>query len=321
MLSGGFGPLGVADEPFLTRVPDDRVAAFSEAIAPAALANATHDGRLTAVPWFLDPQVLWYRGNAAERAGLDPSQPISWDDLIAAAQRLGVTIQIEDRDGSGLAEWINGLIAGGGGTLVDGQGRSARAGLTSDAGRAAASIVEFYSQAGVGPGPSQDALRRFASADGAFLIASTSAIADPVLAAVQADMAAAPYPVVGNASVAPLAGVELAVPAAATHPKASFAAIACLTSGPSLQQIMSGPQHSASLTTTYDDPGVKAAFRGGEIARAAVTTGMTVPATPLWPVIADALNETWLPVADVNQAATSDEAQRAVQAAIDGRLP
>ncbi|MET0449775.1 MAG: extracellular solute-binding protein [Aeromicrobium sp.] len=305
---------------FLAPVPDDQVAAFSEGIAPTALTAATYDGRLAAVPWFLDPQVLWYRGNTAERAGLDTTKPISWDDLIAGAQRLGVTIQVEDRDGSGLAEWVSALTAGAGGALVSGTGRSAKAGLDTDAGREAASIVELYHDSGVGPGPSSDALEAFARSDGGFLIASTSAVADPALSTIQADLAAAPYPVVGNASVAPLAGVALAVPASAPDQAASFAAIACLTSPPVLQQLMAGPQHSASRIGTYDDATVKKAFRTLAVGRAAVTTGATVPATPYWSLVVDAIDETWLPVDEVSQDGTPEASQAEVQAVLEGRL-
>lgn len=305
---------------FLAPPPDDQVAGFSEGIAPPALAAATHDGRLVAVPWFLDPQVLWYRGNTAERAGLDPAKPISWDDLVAGAQRLGVTVQVEDRDGSGISEWVNALVAGAGGTLVSGTGRAADVGLDSDAGREAAAIVELHQQAGVGPGPSPDALAAFARPDGGFLVASTSAISDPALSTIQADVAAAPYPVVGNASVAPLAGVNLAVPASAPDQDQSFAAITCLTSPPVLQQLMAGPQHSASRVTMYDDETVTSAFRTTAIGRDAVMTGVTVPSTPFWALAVDAIDETWLPLADVSQGATPKASQSEVEAALQGRI-
>ncbi len=61
---------------------------------PAALAAATYDGQLAVAPWWFDPQLLWYRGNIAERAGLDTTKPMSWDELIAGAERLGVTVQM-----------------------------------------------------------------------------------------------------------------------------------------------------------------------------------------------------------------------------------
>lgn len=302
----------------LAPVPTAQAQAAREGVVPAALAAATHRDELVAVPWFLDPQVLWFRGNTAERAGLDPSRPISWDDLVAGAQRIGVTVEIEDRDGSGLSEWVNALVAGAGGSLLSGEGRSATVGLDSEAGRAAASVVELYHQAGIGPGPSRDAITRFAASSGGFLVASTSAIADPALAAVQSDMRATTYPVLGDAVVAPLAGVGLAVPAHAAHRKQAFAAIACLTSPAALQQLATGSQHSASRLATFDDPSVAAGFRSTDAALASVTTGVAVPATPYWAQVVDAIDETWR--RDVNQDETPDASQAEVRAAIRGEL-
>lgn len=305
---------------FLAPIPAARVATYSEGIVPAALAAATHDGTLVAAPWFYDPQVLWYRGNTAERAGLDTTKPISWDDLVAGAQRLGVTVEIEDRDGSGLSEWVNALVAGTGGSLISGDGRSAKVGLDTDAGRAAASIVELYHQSGVGPGPSAGALARFAGPGGGFLLASTSAIADPALAAVQADMRATSYPAAVDASIAPVAGVELAVPAHAKNRAQAFSVIDCLTSPTSLQTLMTGPQHSASRLSTYQDPAVPTSFRSAEVALTALATGLSVPQTPFWANVIDALDETWLPVSSVTQDETPEASQAEVRAAVEGTV-
>lgn len=310
----------LASAGFLAPVPKAQVAAASDGVTPAALAAATHDGRLVAAPWFLDPQVLWFRGNTAERAGLDTTQPISWDDLVAGAQRLGVSVEIEDRDGSGLSEWVNGLVAGSGGAVVSGKGRSTEVGLDSDAGRSAASVVEFYDEAGVGPGPSSEALARFAGPEGGFLLASTSAIADPALAAVQADMRATAYPVVGNTSVAPMAGVGLAVPEHAKDRTQAFEAIGCLSSATSLQALATGPQHTPSRLAVLDDPAVAQAFRSVDVARAAATTGVTVPVTPWWGNVVDALDETWSPVSSVTQDATPQTSQAEVEAAVEGTI-
>jgi multiple sugar transport system substrate-binding protein len=303
---------------FLAPVPDAQASAASEGVVPAAMAAATHGDRLVTVPWFLDPQVLWYRGTVAERAGLDTTKPISWDELVAGAQRIGVSIEIEDPDGSGLSQWVNALVTGAGGKLLTGEGRSAAVGLDSDAGRAAASVVEFYREAGVGPGPSPDAISRFAAAGGGFLLASTSAVADPALAAVQSDMRATAYPVVGEAIVPPLDGVALAVPEHSEHRDAAFAAITCLTSPPALQQLMIGSQHTASRLTTLDDPSVAAAFRSGDVARAAMATGATVPATRFWAQAVDAIDETWRD--DVTQGTTPVVSQAEIRAAIRGEL-
>jgi multiple sugar transport system substrate-binding protein len=304
---------------FLAPVPEDLALVYSKDVAPAALGAATYDDQLAVAPWWFDPQLLWYRGNVAERAGLDTTKPISWDDLIAGADRLGVTIQIDDRDHTGLAEWVNALVAGGGGTLVDGPTRDANAGLDSSAGRAAASIVEFYRESRVGPGPSADALAEFSGPDGGFLLAPSSVISDPAVAAVAPDMGWTAYPAVGNTSVAPLSGVGLAVPLYAPHSDLSYRAISCLIAPDTMRAIMVSAGHSASRLTTYDDPAVAAAYPMAAVTRPAIQTGSAVPVTPYWHVVQDAIDETWTPLGDVN-ADTPEDSQAAARAALDGTL-
>ncbi|MEH3033512.1 MAG: hypothetical protein PGN07_05610 [Aeromicrobium erythreum] len=79
---------------------------------PAALRASSEDGRLVAAPWWIDPYLLWYRGLSAERAGLDATKPVTWDDLLAGAERVGGTVQIDDPDGQGLASWVDALVRG-----------------------------------------------------------------------------------------------------------------------------------------------------------------------------------------------------------------
>ncbi|MEJ7633907.1 extracellular solute-binding protein [Aeromicrobium sp.] len=306
---------------FLAPLPEELAPAFGKDIAPAALAAATYDDQLVAVPWWFDPQLLWFRGNVAERAGLNTKEPISWDELVSGAERLGVTIQIDDPDGNGLTQWINALVVGAGGDLVDGTGREAKVGLDSESGRTAASIVELYLDAKVGPGPSSDALKAFSAPEGGFLLAASSVISDPAVAAVAADMGWTAYPVVGITKVAPLSGVGLAVPLYAPRSDLSFAAISCLTSAGNLSSIMVGAGHSASRLTTYDDPGVKGAYPMAAVTKPAVMTGAALPATPYWHVAQAAISDTWLPLDDFAPDRAITQSQKAVRAAISGKLP
>lgn len=305
---------------FLSPVPTALGAAQRTGIAPAALAAASYRDQLVVVPWFLNPQVLWFRGNIAERAGLDTSKPITWDDLIAGAQRLGVTIQIHDPDGSGLGDWVNALIAGAGGSIVDGAGRDAAVGMDSDAGRSAASVVEFFHDSDVGPGPSVDALKTFASPTGGFLIASASAVADPAVASVAGDMVATSYPTIADATVAPLRGIGLAVPTHAPNPAQSYAAIECLTAAEQLRTLVVDAQQSVSRLTTFEQAEVRAAFPQAKVAGQALKTGVTAPVTPYWFQVLRALDETWRPVAEVSQDVTPGKSQAAVEAAVGGKI-
>lgn len=306
---------------FLAPIPEELKAPFAQGIAPGALAAATYDGQLAVAPWWFDPQLLWYRGKVAERAGLDTTKPISWDDLVSGAERLGVTIQMADEDGTGLAQWVNALVVGAGGKLVDGSGRNAKVGLDTAAGRTAASVVEFYLDSDRGPGPSKSALKKFAAPDGGFLLGPSSVISDPDVAAVASDMAWTAYPTVADTSVAPLSGVGLAVPLYAPHSDLSYQAISCLTSPTVLTSIMASAGHSASRLTTYDDPALSRSYPMAAVTKPAVQSGATLPVTPYWQVAEAALDDTWLPLRDFSQDATLERSQKAVRAAIAGELP
>lgn len=310
-----------AEAQLLAPVPDDLAPAYSKDIAPAALDAATYEDALVVAPWWFDPQLLWFRGKTAERAGIDTTKAVSWDDLIAGAQRLGVTVQIDDTDGSGLAEWVNALVAGSGGQLLTGSGRGAKLGLDTEAGRSAAGVVEFFSEAQIGPGPSRDALEAFAAPNGGFLLAASSVISDPAMAAVVADTGWAPYPMIGTSSVAPLSGVGLAVPLYAPRSDLSYAAITCLTGPEVMRALMSSAGHSSSRLTTYDDPALGTTFPMASVAKAAVASGRAVPRTPYWNLVRRGIDESWRPLTEVTVDETPETSQRIVTARLRGELP
>ena len=305
---------------YLEAVPPEAEPTLTEGVLPKAVEAATHADQLVAVPWWLDPQMLWYRGTSAERAGLDTTKPISWDNLLGGAERLGSTLQIDDPDGTGLGEWVRVLVAAAGGTILEGDGRDPKVGLATDAGKAAAGIVQFYASAGIGPGPSPDARAEFAGARGGFLLASTAIATDPVLSAVVADMKAVPYPVVEGESVAPLSGVSLAVPKDGHDPDLALEAVTCLTSAESQQTMMIGSGHGATRSSVYEAEEVKSAIASSAITLKAVESGVNVPSTPYWQRVRVALRDTWLPISGVSPSTTPAESQQAVTDLVAGGM-
>ena len=56
---------------------------------------ATWDGELVVAPFWSNTQVLWYRKSFAEKAGLDMSQPVTWDQIIDAAAENGGKVAVQ----------------------------------------------------------------------------------------------------------------------------------------------------------------------------------------------------------------------------------
>lgn len=305
---------------YLAPIPEDLKAPFAQDVFPAALKAASVDDSLVVAPWWYDPYLLWYRGRTAERAGLDTTKPIVWDDLLAGAERLGGTVQIDDPDGQGLASWVNALVVGAGGTLLDGAGRNPDVGLDSDAGRVAAGVVEYFAEVRLGPGPSEDAPARFAADPNGFLLAPSSVISDPALRAVATDLSWTAYPAVSSTSIAPLTGVGLGVPLYARHTKQSYDAISCLQSDASLARLMTSAGHASAKSSTFASSTVQAGYPLASVVKAAVTSGVALPSTPYWQRARVALEDTWLPVTDVSTTSTPRRSQQAVRDLVAGGL-
>lgn len=311
----------MSDAGFLAPLSSEQQQDWGAGVAPGALAASSRDDALVAAPWWFDPQLLWFRGAVAERAGLDTTAPIIWDDLIAGADRLGVSVQIEDVDGTGMSEWVAALVAAGGGSLVSGSGSSTTVTLDTGAGSGAASVVEFYRESRVGPGPSPDATSAFAAAGGGFLLAPSSALSAPQLQIISPELGVTAYPVIDEASPPPAAGISLAVARDAADQGAAADLIDCLVAPEQQRTLVLDTGHAAARTAVYDDETVQSDSLTAAAVQSALLTAQAVPATPAWTAIRRAIDDTWNPIADVTSSATVRESQREAAAAVAGELP
>src|SRR3954452_18439155 len=64
---------------FLADVPDDLAERGTDGVVQGAIDGATWNDEIVAVPFWANTQVLWYRMSVAEAAGLDMTQPVTWD--------------------------------------------------------------------------------------------------------------------------------------------------------------------------------------------------------------------------------------------------
>jgi multiple sugar transport system substrate-binding protein len=121
-----------ANAGFLADIPEDMQARLTEQSFDGATAAATWDGQLVAFPFWSNTQVLWYRKSFVEKAGLDMSQPISWDQMIDAASDNGGKIGVQANKYEGYSVWINARISGAGGNIIEDAEKGAEATVSVD---------------------------------------------------------------------------------------------------------------------------------------------------------------------------------------------
>ena len=80
---------------FLEPLPADLQERVSEGVLQGAIDGATWDGQLVVAPLFANTQVLWYRKSLAEAAGIDMSQPVTWDQIIQGVSEAGGTVGVQ----------------------------------------------------------------------------------------------------------------------------------------------------------------------------------------------------------------------------------
>src|SRR5262249_57483062 len=93
-LGGGFVP-ELASAGFLRPFTDAEAKPLTEGVLKGSVTTSTWKGKLVAAPFWANTQLLWYRKSVAQKAGLDPAKtPVTWDQIIKAAQQTHTTVQV-----------------------------------------------------------------------------------------------------------------------------------------------------------------------------------------------------------------------------------
>src|SRR6476620_3752164 len=163
---------------FLAPVPQDVAQRVSEGVVQSAIEGSTWDGKLVAVPFWANTQLLWYRKSVAEAAGLDMTQPVTWDQLVKAAQDQHKILSAQGRRAESLTVWFNALIESAGGHIIAKNSTDPdkiRLGFDTSAGRRAGEVMHEVATSGVvGPAfstSSEDtSASQFESPDAGFMV-------------------------------------------------------------------------------------------------------------------------------------------------------
>ncbi|WP_069386289.1 extracellular solute-binding protein [Cellulosimicrobium cellulans] len=325
-----------AEAEFLAPVPDDVADATTEDVVQGAIDASTWKDELVAVPFWANTQLLWYRTSVAEAAGLDMSGPVTWDQIMEAAAGQDKLLAVQGAKAESLTVWINALVEGGGGQVVEDPEAPAEEielGLESDAGREAARIMGEIGSSGLGgPGlPSENesaSLELFQGDDASFMVnwpfvwsSTQDAVESGALdQAVLDDIGWALYPqtVEGEDARPPYGGISLGVGAFGAHPDLAYEAAECIVR----------PEHQAAYfvtdgnppasTAAYEDPDVQETFPMADLIRDSLEQAAPRPKTPFYNEVSTGLQQTWYPPSDVGPQTTPERSTDYITAVLRG---
>ncbi|HEX9242804.1 MAG TPA: extracellular solute-binding protein [Anaeromyxobacter sp.] len=311
---------------------------LAEGMLAAPLRSATWAGSLFAVPLWASTQLLWYRRSVARRAGLDlEAGPVTWAQLVDAAERTGTSVEVQGNRYEGYMVWITALVASAGGeVLLDpAAGDEARPGLDSPAGRAAAQVIRRLAGSpaanpALATADEEVARAAFQGSRGGFMVnwpyvygAEQEAVAAGALPpAVLDDVGWARYPRVRAElpSRPPLGGIGLAVAAFSRRTALAVEAARCLSSGESQTAYMLDARIPVSRRAVYDDPRIRDRYPMADLIRASIDEAEPRPRTPYYVDVSAATVRTFHPPASVDPDRTPADAARLVVAVLHDRV-
>nr|WP_246313703.1 extracellular solute-binding protein [Janibacter alkaliphilus] len=319
-----------AEAGFLDEVPSELTEEFTADAVSAAVESAGWKGQLYASPLWANTQLLWYRKSVAQEAGLDMSRPVTWDQLIDAAAKVDTDIGVQASLYEGYTVWINAMIEGAGGQIVQNPGADAADltfGLESPEGKEAAAVIESFVDQNVG-GPALGSTDETTTLDGFRLETSSFMVnwiyvysslkdADP---AVFDDLGWARYPrtVEGEESKPPLGGIEMGVNQASENKDASWEAVQCLTSQESQKAYMLGSGNPAARKAVYDDPEVREQFPMADLIRESLDAGAPRPLTQYYGDVSSGIQREYSPPGSVDPDTTPQRTTRLLQDVLNG---
>ncbi len=281
--------------------------------------SASWNGRLWAVPFTTNAQLLWYRSDRV------PDPPETWDDMLREAEALGPkgTIEAQGARYEGLTVLFISLLRSAGGRLLSDSGRGVA--LPRAPTRRVLTLMKRYATSSAAPANlanahEDEARLAFETGNATFMLnypyVWPSARANAP--AVAAHMAWARWPRVNSdmPSRVTLGGINVGVGAFTLHPRRAYRAALCLTSADHQRLAARLGGLPPTLEALYDDPAVRATFPFADTLRATLRDAVQRPQTPLYSDVSLAVTHTLHPMRDIEPGATGERLRRAVERAL-----
>jgi len=325
-----------AEAGFLAPVPEDVAERVTEGVVQSAVEGASWDGALVTVPFWANTQLLWYRESVAEAAGLDMTQPVTWDQLAEAAEAQGKLVSAQGRRAESLTVWFNALIESAGGSVITENAEDPadiQLGLESDAAVRAAEVMNTVATSGaVGPAFStegeDESVQAFEGTDAGFMVnwpfvwgrALSAVEAGTLDASVPEDYGWAIYPRVNpdDPAAPPYGGINIGVGAFSAAPELAYQAAECIVSDENQAYYFTTNGNPASSTAVYDLPEVQEVFPMAPVIRESLELAAPRPQTVYYSEVSGALQRSYHPPSSVTPGVTGPQAAELIRAVLAG---
>jgi len=298
---------------FFAPIPPDVEEAVTEGVLDGALQGATYGDELVTVPFWANTQLLWYRKSVAEEAGLDMSRPVTWDQLIDAAEQTGTTLAVQGRAAESMTVWVNALVVSQGGEVLanpEAPASEIQVELASPEGREAAAIMQRIADAGIGGAQlstaDEDASAAlFESDSGGFMVnwpyvwarAQTLVEGGGLDQSVLDDYGWTLYPRVDPdvEPATPYGGVNLGVGAFSDDPDLAYEAAQCIASVENQTYYFLTNGNPPSNAAAFDDESLLEDYPMAPTIQESTQLAAPRPQTPFYDVVSTGIQRTWRP--------------------------
>jgi multiple sugar transport system substrate-binding protein len=309
--------------------------------------TVTWEDGVYAIPLWANTQVLWYRRSLAEAAGLDMTQPVTWDQVIQAASDNNGSVGVQGNRYEAYVVLINALVQGAGGDIVSDTeaGKDAKVDIDSDAGRDAAKIIKTLAdspaaQSDLSVSNEGTSLGRMFPADstapqgaGEFMVNwtfvyknyldTTGKGGGPADKQAFADLGWARYPatVEGEESKPPVGGIDIGVGAYSKHPEFAMEAAQCITASDMQVDLALTDGLMPSTNTAYDKVAASGDYPEDliELFRASVDEGGPRPKSAFYGLISSAIQARWHSPESVDPDSTPKKSDDYLQDVLEGK--
>jgi trehalose/maltose transport system substrate-binding protein len=303
-----------ADAGFLAKVPQDAKSQLEEqGTFQGAMDAATWEDELVVFPFWSNTQVLWYRKSFVEKAGIDMSKPVTWDQIIDAASENDGKIGVQANKYEGYVVWINALIESAGGHILEDADKGVDATLTiqDEPGKIAAGIIEKLASSPASPSDLSvsnegTAGSTFGSDQGSFLVNWTYIFHnyDETAPDVAKDIGYTRYPqaVEGEDSRPPYGGIGIGVSEFSDEKEYALEAAACLVEPDQQGKNAEMTGNMPASTAGYEYPALKEIYPQDllQLFQDSVNAAAPRTVTPYWSDVSSSIQGTWHPPASVD---------------------